>query len=265
MRKYLEFVKINFENYMTYKLEFFLGIVSVVVNMFVLYFLWSAIYSYNNATVIGGLTLPQMITYFCISLIISRLLESGSDHEIQHEVRYGVLTTILTKPIKYQLYHTSSAAGFFLTSLLTIAIPGFVISFLIFKISIPSLFVFLAFVLSIFFSFILNFSLLFITGLISFWTVGSIWGFRKFRRLISNLMSGSFIPLYFFPPLLAKIAYLLPFQAIYNVPLSIYIGKFTGSQIVNGLLQQLIWSIVLIGIGFFMWRCARKRFTSQGG
>jgi ABC-2 type transport system permease protein len=78
-------------------------------------------------------------------------------------------------------------------------------------------------------------------------------------------MAGAMIPIYLFPEWLKKIAYFLPFQAIFNVPLSIYVGKITGYEILVGVGMQLFWLSVLAILSFGAWKIAEKKIIVHGG
>jgi len=67
-----------------------------------------------------------------------------------------------------------------------------------------------------------------------------------------------------FPSPLAAIAAALPFQAVYFVPMSIYVGAHEGS-LVRPLLAQAVWAIGLLLAGRFFWARVQRRITIQGG
>ena len=85
------------------------------------------------------------------------------------------------------------------------------------------------------------------------------------RHTVSDLFSGAMIPIFLFPAFLMNIAYLMPFQAIYNIPLSIYIGKITGFDILNSIFVQIFWLAVLSAISYLVWKKAENKIVIQGG
>jgi ABC-type uncharacterized transport system permease subunit len=82
---------------------------------------------------------------------------------------------------------------------------------------------------------------------------------------VLRFFSGQMIPLWIFPPLLAQIAVLLPFQLLVSVPLSIYIGRLEGVQAVRALGLQAAWAAGLLLLGRMMWRKAHHKLVVQGG
>ena len=63
---------------------------------------------------------------------------------------------------------------------------------------------------------------------------------------------------------LAAIAAVLPFQAVYFVPMSIYVGAYEGS-LENALLSQAAWAVGLFLAARLCWARVQRRITIQGG
>lgn len=80
-----------------------------------------------------------------------------------------------------------------------------------------------------------------------------------------DFLSGKIIPLPFFPTPFLKIAELLPFAYMMNVPFRIYCGDIVGGEIVLSILKQIFWLLALIGLGVLAWKKVEKRIVVQGG
>jgi ABC-2 type transport system permease protein len=123
----------------------------------------------------------------------------------------------------------------------------------------------LAFIASVALGFVVNFFLDLMMATITFWTM-EIFGVQLMVQFISSLLSGSLVPLYFFPAgLLQQLAFASPFAAIYNAPLSIYIGKVAGPQIMTTLGFQVMWAVIFGVFAFALWRVGERRVVIQGG
>lgn len=264
MRKYIEIIKMSIKNNSAYKFDFAFFVIATLVSMSVFYFVWSAIYLYNNAETLGGLTLQQMITYAVVSMIIAPVIFNTTDRWIYSDINQGGITTVLTRPVKIQSYIFFRDCGNNILSFLIQSIPALVIAYVVFKISIPSLLSFAAFFVSILFSVLISFSLAFFVWLSAFWTEKSD-GIRRFKEAVVGLSSGFLIPIYLFPLWIQPVFFLLPFQAMFNIPLSIFIGKISGTQIIFALLQQMFWCAILLFLGHLIWKRARMKYTAHGG
>lgn len=259
---YKEIALTSFKEEVIYRVEFIVSLISSLTRIVVLWFLWNAIFKAYGAETLKGFTLPMMITYVTISSILSIYNRSMTEFSIEENVKTGFISVILTKPFSYPLYHLSREIGTTLFSFLTKGLPIFLISLIFLNIALPSSPIFFV---SLILGFFINFFLILLTGLWSFWSSGNIWGIRFARNVISETMSGALIPIYLFPLWLKNITYVLPFQAIYSVPLLIYIGSTTGSEIFNALLIQVFWVAFLGGLSYLVWKLAEKKTISYGG
>jgi len=61
-------------------------------------------------------------------------------------------------------------------------------------------------------------------------------------------MSGSLIPLAFFPKVVSAILSLLPFSSLIYTPVMIIVGKYDASQMLQALLLQFFWLLVMVGL-----------------
>ena len=80
-----------------------------------------------------------------------------------------------------------------------------------------------------------------------------------------DFLSGNLIPLPFFPPAFLKIAELLPFAYMQNVPFRIYCGDIVGEDIALSVIKQIFWLIVLAALGVLLWKRVENRIVVQGG
>jgi ABC-type uncharacterized transport system permease subunit len=122
----------------------------------------------------------------------------------------------------------------------------------------------LMFLPSLVLAFLVSFGLEFLMGMIAVYAI-------EVRRIswvyfsVVRFFSGQMFPLWIFPPLLAQIAALLPFQAMMNIPLSIYIGRLEGAQALQAMGIQAAWAAALMLIGRLIWSRAHRKLTVQGG
>jgi ABC-type uncharacterized transport system permease subunit len=93
-----------------------------------------------------------------------------------------------------------------------------------------------------------------------------IFGVQIMVQFISSLLSGSLVPLYFFPEgWLRNVLLASPFAALYNAPLSIWIGKYQGAQIGEALALQAFWACVFGAFAMWMWSVGERKVVIQGG
>ena len=93
----------------------------------------------------------------------------------------------------------------------------------------------------------------------------NLWGSNLLKTSIVAFMSGSLIPLAFFPRVISDILSFLPFSSLIYTPVMIIVGKYDASQILQALLLQLFWLIVMVGLSQLIWKRVQSFITIQGG
>jgi ABC-2 type transport system permease protein len=258
---YLEFAKKAFAREATYRVEVFTNIGSLVLRVYLLRSVWTALYAQNVAP--AGIPLHSMITYATVALLMSLILEIDGTGAIRQKIREGTIATDLMKPISLPLYFFSDGFGQTAFHALMI-VPSLVFALLLVRIDVPSPAVLAAFTLSFALGYLVNFFLNFLMNAVAFWTLET-YAIQLMVRWASDLLSGQILPLAFFPGLLGAVVGRLPFAAIYSTPLRIYIGELGPGEYAAAFGAQIAWLAVFGTLAFFVWRAASRRIVVQGG
>jgi len=258
---YAEFAKKAFAREATYRMEVFTEVGSLIVRVYLLRSLWTALYAQNIAPM--NLPLHSMITYATVALLMSLILEVDGTRLIREKIREGTIATDLMKPISVPFYFFSD--GFGQTPLhALLVIPSILFSLLLVHIDVPSAPVFGMFLLSFFLGYLINFFVNFLMNAIAFWTLET-FAIQLIVRWVSDLLSGQIIPLTFFPGAFGRIVFALPFAAIYSTPLLIYVGVIQPHDYARYLLIQVVWLVLFSALSALVWRAASWRVVIQGG
>lgn len=257
---YVEFAKKAFAREATYRMEVLTNVGSLVLRVYLLKCLWTALYTQNVAPI--NLPLHGMITYATVALLMSLILEVDGTRMIREKVREGGIATDLMKPISVPLYYFSDGIGQTLLHALLV-IPSLLFALLIVHVDVPPATTFAVFIASFVIGYGVNF-LNFLMNSIAFWTLET-FAVQLIVRWCSDLLSGQIIPLTFFPGLLGRLVFTLPFAAIYSTPLLIYVGVIPPSDWAGALIVQLAWLALFSGLATFVWRAASRRVVVQGG
>ena len=114
-------------------------------------------------------------------------------------------------------------------------------------------------------SIMINYSIDYFVGTICLYTE-SIWGINIMKQVIVLLLSGATIPIAFFPEPFKTIAMYLPFQSIYNAPLTLLLNGSPDIRDVAEILgTQLLWCIVTYIISKLFWKVSLRQITVNGG
>jgi ABC-2 type transport system permease protein len=258
---YVEFAKKAFAREATYRMEVLTEVGSLVLRVYILRSLWTALYAQNAAPI--NLPLHAMITYATIAMLMSLILEVDGTRMIREKVREGTIATDLMKPISLPLYFFSDGIGQTLLHAMLV-IPSLLCALLLVHIDVPSPGTLGAFGLAFAIGYCVNFFLNFLMNSVAFWTLES-FAVQLVVRWVSDLLSGQIIPLTFFPGILGRIVFGLPFAAIYSTPLLIYVGIIPQSGYVAAFATQLLWLVLFAGLSFTVWRAAAQKVVVQGG
>jgi ABC-2 type transport system permease protein len=68
-----------------------------------------------------------------------------------------------------------------------------------------------------------------------------------------------------FPGFLGDVAAALPFSALIQVPIDIWLGQTSGAQIAGALAFQGAWIVVLLALGHLVLTRATRKLVVQGG
>ena len=258
---YVAFAAKAFSREATYRMEVFTNVGSLLVRLYLMKAVWTALYSQNAAP--AGVPLHAVLTYTTVALLMSLVLEIDGTRQIRERIREGTIATDLMKPISLPLYFFSDGVGMTLLHALLI-VPALAMSLLIVHVDVPPPHVLVAFALSFVLGYLVNFTLNFLMNAVAFWTLET-FAIQLMVRWVSDLLSGQIVPLIFFPGTLQQIVLALPFAAIYSTPLLIYLGTIPPSGYALAFTVQLAWFAAFAVIAGIVWRAAQRRIVVQGG
>jgi ABC-2 type transport system permease protein len=258
---YVEFAKKAFAREATYRMEVFTNLGGLLVRLYLMKTVWTALYGQNTAP--AGVPLHAILTYTAVALLMTLILEPDPTRLIRERVREGSIATDLMKPINLPLFFFSDGIGLTVLHAI-IVIPALVLALFIVHIDVPSPLALATFFVSFLLGYIVNFLLNFLMNAVAFWTL-EVFALQLIVRWISDVLGGQIVPLIFFPDVLQRIVLALPFAAIYSTPLLIYVGTIPPSGYLAALGLQLLWGGIFALIAVVMWRGALQRLVLQGG
>ena len=246
-----------------YRFEFWMRLFWAYILMYSIYWVWKTLYTQTPGAF--GVSLEQMVTYGILGMTLEIFLDVGPEWYMATQVRTGAIDTDLMKPLDFHFHMLARSAGEMMFSLGILALPAFVIGYFLFDLRLPGDgFTTLLFTISVILSFFVFFHISFLLGTLTVITldIRSIsWAYYS----LVSFFSGQIVPLWLFPDLLRKISELLPFQAVYYIPMSIYIKTLNGRDAIQGLGVQAFWAVVLVLISRWAWVKVHTRLTVQGG
>ncbi len=260
---YGAFARVAFLQILAYRLRYVTGILTYTVYVAAYSFLWRGIY--GQAERLGAFHVEEMVRFIAVGWILRSFYFNNVDREIAEEVRQGKIGSRLLLPVSYPLAKLVGAVGesFFRLAFFTGPI-ALAVGFL-FDVPLPAGWQAAAGTAA---SAVLALGVMsglnFLVALAAF-PLKNIDGLIWTKHGAIQVLSGLLIPLSFFPPAAARILEALPFAAISQSPVLIYLGKISGEALARELLFQAAWAAGLWGAGALLWGRAIRRLTIQGG
>jgi ABC-2 type transport system permease protein len=247
---------------LTYRFNLVMSLVSLLLQIYLLKVVWSAIYA--NRTDVGAFPLEQLLTYLTIANLQIWLVNPQLAWDVQQRVREGQIAVDLARPVPFPgqmiAQHVGGTIG--VLPLVAIALPAaFVAGSLRPPASVESGAFYLA-------SVVLAYAVMALMGLllgfVAFWTLETT-GMMAIFRFANLFFAGGLVPLAFFPAPLRAVAEALPFQTQAYIPVSLYLGRIQGSDAFRALGLQLFWLLLLGAVAAMVWRRAVSKIVVQGG
>ncbi len=263
MKKYLYVVKTQIIKSLTYEFNVYGNIIMQTIIMITSSFFWKALY--KDHSTVSGVDADSMLTYVIVSSLLSVLLITNVERRIQISVQKGTVATDMMKPISLFGVYFAEDIGNIVALVFQNMIPILVIGCLMIRIpkmadphALP------LFVISVTESVLINWLIAALFGMIAF-TAVNIDALIQVKKHLLRLLSGSIIPIWFFPSSVARVLESLPFVYIYQLPLSIFIGKGDRAQQIRQMQIQFLWLGILAALFFFVQNRVTRKVMVQGG
>lgn len=245
-----------------YRANIAFSLVSVLVQVYLLKAVWTAIYA-GRASV-GTLQLQSLIATLTLANLQLWVLFPDIGILLYQRIREGQVATDLARPVGFLGQMVAQQVGR-TAGLVPFVLLAFPLAWLLGGLPPPASALALAlYLVGLLLAYLIGVLIGLLIGMISFWTLEMI-GFQFVLRFVSQFFGGALVPLQFFPPALAALSSFLPFQAQAYLPLEIYLGQVRGSAIAGALALQAFWVVLLYVIARLVWRRAVRRLVIQGG
>jgi ABC-2 type transport system permease protein len=253
----------SFQKHLAYRAANLAGIATNAFFGAVYVLVYTALFA--ERTEVAGLTLGDTITYAIVAQSLLMVMSAFGNRELSEAIVKGTIATDLARPVDFYAYWACLDLGRAAYYFVFRGIPTFAVGALLFGVRWPpSLRVFLAFLATVALGMVISFAFRFITNSFAFWTTDAR-GLIYLTNTVIMFFSGFIVPLNFFPPPLQAVANVLPFRALAQLPISVYLGKVTHFQIVPTVFGLLAWLLVLVILGRFALARMVRRVTLAGG
>jgi ABC-2 type transport system permease protein len=248
---------------LNYRTEVVGSFIGQFVIMTVGLFLWTA--AYGTRAEVAGVQKGQMLSFVVLSVLMGLLLNVRVHYTVMQRVQSGQIAADIMRPMPPLVLWLAEDLGDSLANLLLRGPALLAAALLIGVVPLPaggaSLLLSLA---ATALSFLIVWQLYAMLAMVSFWTI-ELGNLGVVMGVLVRFLSGSVVPIWFFPGPLQLALAALPFIYTFQGTIGIYLGKYDGWDAGKILAIQLFW----IGLEFMVlrhiWRRARRKLVVQGG
>src|SRR4051795_8843383 len=265
MKKYWHVINVGIQNNLTYRFNFLARTVFGLVPLIAVLYIWKTIYQGKQAgDKVGDYTLAQMISYYLLATIVDALTAVNEDDwQIAADIKDGNISQFLLKPIDYLWFRLCLFFSGRLTYIAMAALPLaiFILYLRRYFVLPPDSFTLGIFLVSTFLTALLQFFMSYAMAMLAFWVL-EVSTFIFILFAFEYIASGHLFPLDILPHGLERALYFTPFPYQLYFPVSIYMGKTTGTELMQGLIIQVLWVCAMYALARFAWNRGIRRYAA---
>lgn len=260
LRAYPTLLRIGLSEAVAYRAEFVVWMLTTTLPL-VMMALWTQV---AREAPFGRFTSDDFVAYYLAALIVRTVTGSWIVWEMNHEIRTGVLSLRLLRPIhpfvSYSAEHMAaiplrSALALPMAGILLVAVGGdHVVRDPLLVAAVP---------LALAGAWVLTFLTMTIIGTLGLFIDRSIAVFEVWLGLFA-VMSGYLVPLELMPAWVRDTAAWLPFRYMLGFPVELMVGLLDRGAAMRGLVMQGAFTAVLVVAAGALWRAGVRRFEAFG-
>ena len=266
MRSYLDLyltnMKIAIVVQFQYRVANYFYMIGMIAEPVIYLVVWSTIARTNGGSV-GGYTAGGFAAYYIVWTLVRNMNIVFTPYGWEFRIQRGDFSAMLLRPIHPIHYDLSYFAGWKVV-VIVLWLPLAALLSLVFH---PTLHLtplgVAVFAVAIWGAYLIRSVLLWLLGLITFWTtrVGAIFELYFAAEL---LLSGRLVPLSLLPGWAQRLADFLPFQWTFGFPIEALVGGLTAGQLLSGIAMQVLWIAIGSGLVALLWRSSVRRYSAVG-
>ncbi|HEY7329355.1 MAG TPA: ABC-2 family transporter protein [Gemmataceae bacterium] len=268
VRKYFNIFRVSLIERTAYRGDFLLGTILRFFPVITTILLWTAVFKGTEQNRIAGFSEQRMIAYLLL-IHISRMFSSmpGLSATIARDIREGTLKKYLLQPLNMIGYLLSYRAAHKVAYITTSAGPYaglFLLCSGYFVGLWPDALTLLAYAVSLVLAFVIGFFFEAAMGMAGFWFL-EVTSLLWVVNTVNYFISGQMFPLDLLGPPWDTILKWMPFQYLAYFPAIIFLGEVQGRALIEGLLLELAWAVVLIVLARWLFARGLRRYSAYGG
>lgn len=267
MRRLLDIYRAQFNasmlDFLQYRLSLILYALARIVEPVVYLVVWSTV-SQSQGDQVGDYQTGELTAYFIGVMFVNHMTFAKMLWRYELRIQHGMLSSLLLHPVF--VFHRDVAGN--LASKVIQAFVVFPTTLILIVLFRPTfqleVWTLPLFVVAVVLAWMLNMVVDYIVALSAFWFVRTS-AIDNLFYLTLFFFSGRLAPLDLLPPVFQAISWLLPFRFILWFPTETLIGRLSLSEVLQGLVIQILWIAVGSLILRVVWRWGVHRYSAVGG
>ena len=268
MKSYINYFKVRFAVNLQYRSAAVSGVITQLFFGLIFVMVYIALFRSNTSANVP-MNLAEIVTYIWLGqAFFSLTYPYEKDQELITMIKNGNLAYELIRPQDFYLKFYVKIYAKRIVFVLLRFLPIFIIGFLLpvpYNMTVPSSGLhFLYFAIALLLSSILVNALTMLVHIITIFLLDPR-GIFGIYSVVAELFMGSLVPIPLLPGFLQKVAAVLPFRYMSDIPYRLYTGNISISSGSYYILLSFIWIIAIVLIGYKLTKLALKKAVIQGG
>tara|TARA_B100002052_G_scaffold183503_1_gene167165 strand:- start:930 stop:1730 length:801 start_codon:yes stop_codon:yes gene_type:complete len=264
IKKYTAVLKINWIQALEYRANALVGIIAILSGLLIEYQIWSLIFVSQGLESIKGFSFEELMIFIFLSIMVGQLKSSWhTSGEMIEGIRTGDINKYLIRPISYFNYHFMMFIG---VNSLYYTVYSFLLLFFIIMfpgLLFPSFINIIGFLLALFISVFLSYSIYYIMICFAFW-FGEVRAIVVAYNLSMIILSGQYIPIRLFPDYILDVMQFTPLLYLVDFPVSIATGRIPIDEWMFNFIISIGWCFIMWLIGSIIYKQGIRSYEAYG-
>lgn len=214
---------------------------------------------------LGGYDEADGVAYAWVTQALIAPVAVFTWSELADRVRTGDVAVDLSRPVDLQVQYLAADLGRAAYVLLPRGLPPLAVGAVTFGLALPgSPWPYVLGIASVVLAVCVSFACRFAANLAAFWLL-DVRGVLTLYVVASNVLSGLFVPVAWFPDWLETLARATPFPSMIQAPADVITGRVTGASALGVLAVQAAWLAGTLLAGRVLLARASHKLVVQGG
>ena len=259
---YLTLMRTAVQTQFQYRVANYLYMIGMVAEPVIYLVVWQTVAAQQGGEV-GGFTAGTFAAYYIVWTLVRNMNIVFTPYGWEWRIREGHFSGLMLRPLHPIHYDLADFAGgkvIWVLLYLPIAVALTLVFHPSFDVSAVEGVVFF---FAIWGAYLIRTMLLWVLGMVTFWTTRGSAIFETFI-MAELLLSGRLVPLTLMPGWSQHVAAWLPFKWTFYFPIQALVGNLSAGSLVGGLGMQVLWTLIGLALLQTMWRFSVRHYSAVG-